>query len=150
MAVKSQRRSMSVMNPLTMAHVTTSNQVPWWRNWQWWSPRTLQSVVRRVVELRNFAHDESGCPIPRIKPYGVGQTEGRFPQPRCWWLQLGGGEATRNPFPHVSPVTSSPLMIWHPWPASSQSSATPNAAVADAQARLMVVLGPRIPVYCAN
>ena len=51
-----------------------------------------------------------------------------------------------------SPVTSSALMMTtrSTLSFSNQSSATPKAAVADAHARLIVVLGPRIPVYWAN
>ena len=71
-------------------------------------------------------------------------------------LLVAAAPDAANPAPihsHISsPVTSSPEMITtrSTRSAASQSSATPNAAVAEAQARLIVVFGPRIPVYCAN
>ena len=70
-------------------------------------------------------------------------------------LVAAAPEAAKPPAIHSqrsSPVTSSPLMMTtrSTRPASNQSSATPKAAVADAQARLMVVFGPRMPVYWAN
>ena len=71
-------------------------------------------------------------------------------------LPVAAAPEAANPAPihsHISsPVTSSPEIITtlSTRSAASQSSATPNAAVADAQARLIVVFGPRIPVYCAN
>ena len=96
---------------------------------------------------------KAAAPMPRINPF-LRRSNGKAVSSTTL-LVAAAPEAAKPPAIHShrsSPVTSSPLMMTtrSTRPASSQSSATPNAAVAVAQARLIVVLGPRMPVYCAN
>ena len=91
--------------------------------------------------------------MPRINPFLL-LSKGRAVSSTTLWVDAAPLAANPEPIHShkSSPVTSSAEMITTLSHLSfdSQSSATPNAAVAEAHARLIVVLGPLIPTCCAN
>ena len=97
-----------------------------------------------------FSITNAAAPIPRIKPFLL-LSNGNAVSSTTLCVEAAP-EAAKPPPIHShksSPVTSSAeIMITRSaLPVFIQSSATPKAAVEDAQARLIVVFGPLIPVY---
>ncbi len=95
----------------------------------------------------------AAAPIPRINPFLL-LSNGRAVSLTS--LLVAAAPLAAKPEPiqshKSSPVTSSAEIITTLSHLSLdiQSSATLNAAVADAHARLIVVFGPLIPTCCAN
>ena len=143
------------MNESTVcATCSTSSLVPWNAEFAvvepsnsaiGWTPRCMASEWRSTTN--------AAAPMPRTKPF-LRRSNGKAASSTTLPV-AAAPEAAKPPPIHShrsSPVTSSAEMMTTRSTLSlfNQSSATPNAAVVDAQARLMVVFGPRIPVYCAN
>ncbi len=96
---------------------------------------------------------KAAAPIPRMRPF-LRWSNGKAASSTS--DEVEAAPLAANPAPihsHKSgPVTSSLLMTTtlSQRPVSSQSSATVKAAAVEAQARLIVLFGPLIPVNWAN
>ena len=106
---------------------------------------TPLSLACEFLSITNAA-----APIPRIRPLRL-LSNGNAVSSTTLCVEAAP-EAANPPPIHShksSPVTSSAEIMTtrSALPVFIQSSATPNAAVAEAHARLTVVLGPLIPVY---
>ena len=130
---------------------STSSRVPWKAELAVVAPRssaigcTPRSCASEFLSITNAA-----APIPRIRP--LRRRSNGSAVSSTTLLVAAAPEAAKPPPIHShmsSPVTSSAEMMTTRSTRSqfNQSSATPNAAVAEAQARLMIVFGPRIPEY---
>ena len=136
------------------ATCSTSNLVPWNAELAIRVPRSSEIGWTPLFSASLFfSITKAAAPIPKISPLrrlsnGKAVSSTTFP--------VAAAPEAAKPLPihshRESPVTSSPEITITRSQRSfaNQSSATPNAAVVEAQARLIVVFGPRIPTCCAN
>ena len=131
-----------------------SSLVPWKAELAVFVPsNSAIGCTPRSRACERLSTTNAAAPIPIIRPFLL-LSKGKAASSTTLLVEAAPDEA--KPLPnhsHVSsPVISSADRITTLSTLSllSQSSATLNAAVAEAQATLIVVFGPRIPVYCAN
>ena len=147
--------SIELMKELTVsATCSTLRRVPWKAELAVRVPRSsAKGCTPRFIASECRSTTNAAAPIPSTNPF-LRRSKGNAAS-SITLLVAAAPEAAKPPPIHShksSPVTSSAEIITTLSTRSllSQSSATPKAAVDDAQARLMVVFGPRIPEYCAN
>ena len=132
-----------------MATCSTSRRVPWNAEFATFVPsNSAIGWTPLASDCDFFSITNAAAPIPKIKPFLL-RSNGNAVSSIT--LLVAAAPLAAKPEPihshKSSPVTSSAEIITtrSHLSVASQSSATPNAAVAEAHARLIVVLGPRIP-----